>query len=86
MVYVNGLVFPVEVSNLLTTYIAQLDLTNLRYENRDLRKSTLSAFDRLELPDGHRDMVRSLVTQHFRDRKTAKVRDDRTDVVRGKGT
>ncbi|KAK8062740.1 hypothetical protein PG997_014837 [Apiospora hydei] len=64
---------------------AQLDLTYLRYEKKDLRDSTLSAFDRLELPGGHREMVRSLVTQHFRDRRAAGTKDDRTDLVRGKG-
>ncbi|KAK7994126.1 Mss4-like protein [Apiospora arundinis] len=64
---------------------AQLNLTHLRYENKAVRNSTLSAFDRLELPDGHRDMVKSLVTQHFRDRIAAGRRDDRTDLIRGKG-
>ncbi|KAI1748400.1 hypothetical protein F4782DRAFT_361416 [Xylaria castorea] len=64
---------------------AQLDLTFLRYENTDVRNSALSAFDRLELPDGHREMVKSLVTQHFRDRQTAFARDEQTDLIRGKG-
>ncbi|KAI1737676.1 hypothetical protein F4680DRAFT_427597 [Xylaria scruposa] len=64
---------------------AQLDLTFLRYENTDARNSALSAFDRLELPDGHREMVKSLVTQHFRDRQSAFARDDQTDLIRGKG-
>ncbi|KAK6836031.1 hypothetical protein PG987_006526 [Apiospora arundinis] len=64
---------------------AQLDLTHLRYENQDVRNSTLSAFDRLELPDGHREMVKSLVTQHFRDRRTSRARHDQTDLIRGKG-
>ncbi|KAK6857869.1 hypothetical protein PG995_005568 [Apiospora arundinis] len=64
---------------------AQLDLTHLRYENEAVRDSTLGAFDRLELPDGHREMVKSLVTQHFRDRRATGRRDDRTDLIRGKG-
>ncbi|KAK8029608.1 hypothetical protein PG993_010899 [Apiospora rasikravindrae] len=62
---------------------AQIDLTYLRYENKDVRDSTLSAFDRLELPEGHREMVRSLVTEHFRDRRAAEAKDDRTDLARG---
>ncbi|KAK7994755.1 hypothetical protein PG990_013528 [Apiospora arundinis] len=65
---------------------AQLDLTHLRYENEAVRNSTRSAFDRLELPDGHREMVRSLVSQHIRDRSTACRRDDQTDLIRGKET
>ncbi|KAI0550444.1 hypothetical protein F4679DRAFT_542410 [Xylaria curta] len=64
---------------------AQLDLTFLRYENTDARSSALSAFDRLELPDGHREMVKSLVTQHFRDKQSAFARDEQTDLIRGKG-
>ncbi|KAK8000999.1 hypothetical protein PG991_013221, partial [Apiospora marii] len=64
---------------------AQLDLTYLRYENQDARDSTLGAFDRLELPTGHREMVKSLVTQHFRGKRASIVNVDRTDIVRGKG-
>ncbi|KAH5219385.1 hypothetical protein HBI46_108910 [Parastagonospora nodorum] len=62
---------------------AQLDLTFLRYQNKDARDFTLSAFDQLALPDGHRDMVESLVTQHFRDRKSNS--NEQTDIVKGKG-
>ncbi|CAJ2512920.1 Uu.00g010390.m01.CDS01 [Anthostomella pinea] len=61
---------------------AQLDLTFLRYENVDARNTTLNAFDRLELLSGHREMVKSLVTQHFRHEKA---RDEQTDLVKGKG-
>ncbi|KAK8137127.1 hypothetical protein PG984_005067 [Apiospora sp. TS-2023a] len=64
---------------------AQLDLTYLRHENKEVRDSTLGAFDRLELPDGHREMVKSLVTQHFRDKRAAGTRDNPTDIIRGKG-
>ncbi|KAK7911810.1 P-loop containing nucleoside triphosphate hydrolase protein [Apiospora marii] len=64
---------------------AQLDLTYLRYENQDARDSTLGAFDRLELPTGHREMVKSLVTQHFRGKRSSSSNVDRTDMVRGKG-
>ncbi|KAJ2989593.1 hypothetical protein NUW58_g3395 [Xylaria curta] len=64
---------------------AQLDLTYLKYENSEARSSALNAFDRLELPEGHREMVQSLVTQHFRDRQAAFTRDDQADIVRGKG-
>ena len=62
---------------------AKLDLTFLRYENTDARGFALSAFDQLALPDGHRDMVESLVTQHFRDRQSSS--NEQTDLVKGKG-
>ncbi|KAI1146151.1 hypothetical protein F4825DRAFT_441591 [Nemania diffusa] len=64
---------------------AQLDLTFLKYEDTDARNSTLSAFDRLELPEGHRQMVKSLVTQHFRNRHAMFAKYDQSDLVRGKG-
>ncbi|KAK7423575.1 hypothetical protein QQX98_001033 [Neonectria punicea] len=64
---------------------AQLDLTFLRNEITDARNSTLSAFERLELPHGHREMVKSLVTQHFRDRRSACAGDGQTDLIKGKG-
>ena len=76
---------------------AQLDLTYLTdvrpsgyedaaggdsHEGGELR----TAFDRLVLPDGHKDVILSLVTQHFRDKKSAKNEGDYADIVRGKGT
>lgn len=64
---------------------AQLDLSSLRHENKEAREFTLSAFDHLALPEGHLDLVRSLVTQHFRNRATASARDEQTDLIRGKG-
>ncbi|KAI0150560.1 hypothetical protein GGR57DRAFT_514176 [Xylariaceae sp. FL1272] len=39
--------------SLMKRFTAQLDLTFLRNENTDAHFSTLSAFDRLELPQGH---------------------------------
>ncbi|KAI0100561.1 hypothetical protein GGR51DRAFT_351928 [Nemania sp. FL0031] len=64
---------------------AKLDLTFLKYENTDARNSARNAFERLELPGGHRQMVKSLVTQHFRGRQATLARDEQTDLVRGKG-
>ena len=64
---------------------AQLDLTYLKYENKDSSKQVKTTFDRLVLPDGHRDMVQSLVVQHFRYRSDPSLRDEKTDIVRGKG-
>ncbi|KAF3765641.1 P-loop containing nucleoside triphosphate hydrolase protein [Cryphonectria parasitica EP155] len=71
---------------------AELDLTHLEYDNEDNRNSVLNAFDSLILPDGHKDMVQSLVTQHFRDKRVREKHADnktytdmRTDLIRGKG-
>lgn len=64
---------------------AQLDMTFLRYENTSARTFALSAFEQLELPTGHREMVKSLVTQHFRDRQATFGRDEQTDLIKGKG-
>ncbi|KAH6847754.1 hypothetical protein B0I37DRAFT_375764 [Chaetomium sp. MPI-CAGE-AT-0009] len=41
------------------------------------------AFDQLVLPPGHKDMVKSLITQHFRDKESGD--REQTDIVRGKG-
>ena len=45
-----------------------------------------SAFGRLVLPEGHKDMVLSLVSQHFRNKKTQQGKDEQVDIVRGKGS
>ncbi|GJC94819.1 AAA family ATPase [Colletotrichum higginsianum] len=64
---------------------AQLDLTLLRHENSNNRNLTVNAFEKLELPEGHREMVKSLVIQHFRHRQSAFERDEQTDLIQGKG-
>ncbi|KAI7910729.1 hypothetical protein M0657_011046 [Pyricularia oryzae] len=43
------------------------------------------AFGQLVLPGGHKDMVLSLVPQHFRNKYRAHAKDEQTDIVRGKG-
>lgn len=48
-----------------------------------------TAFDQLVLPSGHKDMVVSLITQHFRDKESLSKgsRDaQQVDIIRGKGT
>ncbi|KAK0631215.1 hypothetical protein B0T14DRAFT_559036 [Immersiella caudata] len=42
-----------------------------------------NAFDQLVLPPGHKDMVKSLITQHFRDKESGET--ESADIVRGKG-
>jgi hypothetical protein len=44
-----------------------------------------NTFDLLILPPGHREMVESLVTQHFLDNASAYDETDEVDIVRGKG-
>ncbi|KAF5000735.1 hypothetical protein FDECE_11147 [Fusarium decemcellulare] len=47
-----------------------------------------TAFDQLVLPEGHKDMVLSLIAQHFRDKESASKESRETqqvDIVRGKG-
>ncbi|KUI60967.1 Protein MSP1 [Cytospora mali] len=44
-----------------------------------------SAFGRLVLPKGHKDMVLSLISQHFRNKESQKHKDEQVDIVRGKG-
>jgi len=44
-----------------------------------------NTFDLLVLPPGHRNMVESLVTQHYLDRASAADGTDEVDIVRGKG-
>ncbi|KAK8140099.1 hypothetical protein PG984_000165 [Apiospora sp. TS-2023a] len=41
--------------------------------------------DQLVLPSGHVDMVKSMIRQHFRDKKLATAHNEKLDVVRGKG-
>ncbi|ETS80035.1 hypothetical protein PFICI_07564 [Pestalotiopsis fici W106-1] len=42
-------------------------------------------FDQLVLPAGHKDIIISMMTKHFRDRKSPSSRHIQTDIVRGKG-
>ena len=44
-----------------------------------------AAFDQLVLPPGHKDMVLSLIAQHFRDKESAARSAEQVDIVRGKG-
>ncbi|KAF3768063.1 P-loop containing nucleoside triphosphate hydrolase protein, partial [Cryphonectria parasitica EP155] len=44
-----------------------------------------SAFGRLVLPKGHKEMVLSLISQHFRNKASQKYQEEQVDIVRGKG-
>ena len=72
-----------EVVFLLTfTLIDKLDLTNIS-EVAILGEG--EGFDQLVLPLGHGNMVKSMIRQHFRDKKLASANTEKLDVVRGKG-
>ncbi|KAH7215593.1 hypothetical protein DER44DRAFT_637613, partial [Fusarium oxysporum] len=76
---------------------AQLDLTHLTHVtdsvdasangNDDETEDDKTAFGRLVLPPGHKNMVLSLVSQHFRNKAAQRDRDsdEQVDIVRGKG-
>lgn len=51
--------------------------------NRSNNRRT--AFDRLVLEDGHKSMIESLISQHFRDKESKGGPQDQVDVVKGKG-
>lgn len=42
-------------------------------------------FDQLVLPEGHGDMVKSMIRQHFREKKLSAGKVASPDIVRGKG-
>ncbi|PSN62687.1 P-loop containing nucleoside triphosphate hydrolase protein [Corynespora cassiicola Philippines] len=47
----------------------------------EVKDDSKTAFDDLVLPEGHKEMILSLVAQHFRDQG----KDEEVDIVRGKG-
>ncbi|KAI3391093.1 hypothetical protein diail_7971 [Diaporthe ilicicola] len=44
-----------------------------------------TTLDQLVLPQGHKDIVKSLISQHFQDKVTKRYEAEEKDVVRGKG-
>ena len=49
------------------------------------KKKRDTAFEQLVLPRGHKDMLGSLISQHFRDKKSEAADNEQRDIVRGKG-
>ncbi|CAJ0551548.1 Ff.00g114780.m01.CDS01 [Fusarium sp. VM40] len=76
---------------------AKLDLTHLTHVtdsvdgsvaiNDDDTEDDKTAFGQLVLPPGHKKMVLSLISQHFRNKASQRERDrdEQVDIVRGKG-
>ncbi|KAI0470354.1 hypothetical protein F4859DRAFT_486495 [Xylaria cf. heliscus] len=85
--WVHGFVF--QIRNFRTMNVSKV--TSIKGSNSDLfdNKSQTydreEAFDQLVLPPGHQNMIKSLIFQHFKDKQTPSVRQDRWDLVRGKG-
>ncbi|KAJ4322448.1 hypothetical protein N0V84_004804 [Fusarium piperis] len=53
--------------------------------DKQTKRPSTAAFDRLVLEKGHRPMIESLITQHFRDKKATGERAEQVDIVKGKG-
>lgn len=51
----------------------------------DLEEGDQGAFGQLVLPQGHKKMVLSLISQHFRNKRSQESNDKEMDIVRGKG-
>lgn len=51
----------------------------------DLEEGGKGAFGQLVLPAGHKKMVLSLISQHFRSKGSQERNDEQVDIVRGKG-
>lgn len=51
----------------------------------DLEEGNQGAFGQLVLPPGHKKMILSLISQHFRNKESQESNDKQVDIVRGKG-
>ncbi|PON27686.1 hypothetical protein TGAM01_v203453 [Trichoderma gamsii] len=71
----DGLLCPIECLDLF--YAAENGET--AFERKD------TAFGRLVLEDGHKKMIVSLITQHFRDKEVKGSQTEQVDIIRGKG-
>ena len=82
------------------TYLSPIGSSNEEQINADVKlraesgdgegtksqeKRSDRVFDQLVLPPGHKEMVLSLIAQHFRDKESAMADKEQIDIVRGKG-
>lgn len=76
--------------------LAQFHLARLTYPNTfkkpgdcDDEKTDVAnpdeIFDQLVLPEGHKDLVKSLIAQHFRDKSSTQYERGQPNIVHGKG-
>lgn len=61
------------------------DATESDAQALENKEATQPAFDQLVLPDGHKNIVLSLISQHYRNRDSGRRNIDQSDIVRGKG-
>ncbi|KGO50161.1 hypothetical protein PEX2_056390 [Penicillium expansum] len=61
------------------------DLVDFRSEEDSAGHKRETPFDKLVLPPGHKQMVQSLIAQHFRDKESGGSRNEQVDFARGKG-
>lgn len=54
-------------------------------QDNELCQERDASFDQLVLPPGHKEMVLSLVAQHYRNKDAAFPSRAQSDIVRGKG-
>lgn len=52
------------------------------HENEEVSQP---AFDQLVLPEGHKDVVMSLISQHYRNKDSGRRSINQSDIVKGKG-
>lgn len=70
---------------------AELDLTYMEdavendFKSPENKEAPQPAFDQLVLPEGHKNIVLSLISQHYRNRDYGRRSIDQSDIVRGKG-
>ncbi|KAI1075125.1 hypothetical protein F5B20DRAFT_560864 [Whalleya microplaca] len=85
--YVYGFIFQTrKFRKLDVMYLSQVHGSQSRIgEEQAYPHSRERAFDKLVLPPGHKEMVKSLIVQHFRDKQAATSDDDYSDLIRGKG-
>lgn len=61
------------------------DATESDAKTHENKAVTQPAFDQLVLPVGHKNIVLSLISQHYRNRDSGRRSIDQSDIVRGKG-
>jgi hypothetical protein len=74
---------------------AKFDLTSLEYvnsgtqntnhDNQGASKPRETAFDQLVMERNQKNVILSLIAQHFRDKESATAANEQVDIVRGKG-
>jgi hypothetical protein len=67
-------------------YKSEPEVGDLDAEGRGDASKRKTAFDRLVLEKGHKEVILSLTAQHFRDKASSTGPTEQVDIVKGKGT